>query len=77
MCNECATVHVALEHLLLLVYAWNSCPVLGTDISCSLVVVGQEFAFPIDFSSGKHWQLTSSPANMESYSKDLAMHLST
>ncbi len=77
MCNKCDTVQVALECLLLLLYAWNSCPVPGTDISRSLVAVGCKFAFPIDYSSGKHWQLTSSPATVESYSKELATHRST
>jgi hypothetical protein len=72
MCNKRDTVHVALEALLLLLYAWNSCPVPGTDISCSLVAVGRKFAFSIDFLSGKHWQLTSSPATIDSYSKQLA-----
>ncbi len=76
MCNEHDTVRVALESLLLLLYAWNSCPVPGTDISRSLVAVGREFAFPINFSTGKHWQLTSSPATVESYSKQLATRLS-
>ena len=54
MCNEQDTVWVTLESLLLLLYAWNSCPVPGTNISCSLVAVGRKFAFPIDYSSGKH-----------------------
>jgi hypothetical protein len=76
MCNEQDTVHVALESLLLLLYAWNSCPVPGTDISRSLVAVGQEFSFPIDFSSSKHWQLMSSPATVDTYSKQLATQLS-
>ncbi len=76
MCNERDTVRVALESLLLLLYAWNSCPVPGTDISRSLVAVGRKFAFPIDYSSGKYWQLTSSPATVERYSKQLATHLS-
>ncbi len=49
MTNEHNTVRVALEALLLLLYAWNSCPVPGTKISRSLVVVGQEFAFLIDY----------------------------
>jgi hypothetical protein len=75
MTNERETVRVALESLLLLLYAWNSCPVPGTDISHSLVAVGQEFAFPINYSSSKHWELTSSPAMVESYSKDLAEQL--
>ena len=75
MCNERDTVRVALESLLLLLYAWNSCPVPGTDISRSLVAVGREFAFPIDYSSGKHWQLTSSPTTVDTYSKQLATRL--
>ncbi len=55
MCNERDSVRVALEAILLLLYAWNSCPVPGTDISYSLVAIDREFAFPINFSSGKHW----------------------
>jgi hypothetical protein len=75
-CNERDSVRVALEAILLLLYAWNSCPVPGTDILCSLIVVGCEFAFPIDFSSGKHWELTSSPSTVVLYSKELATCLS-
>jgi hypothetical protein len=65
MCNERDSVRVALEAILLLLYAWNSCPVPGTDISRSLVAVGREFAFSIDFSSRKpgsslHHQVSSS-----------------
>jgi hypothetical protein len=62
MCNERDLVRV-----LLLLWAWNSCPVPGTDISCSLVAVGHEFAFPIDFLGGKHWELTSTPNTVISY----------
>ena len=76
MCNERDRVRVTLECRVLLLYAWNSCPLPRTDISHSFVVFGNKFAFPIDFFSGKHWQLKSSPAIMESYSKDLAMRLS-
>ncbi len=76
MCNKRDTVQVALESLLLLLYAWNSSPVPGTDISRSLVAVGWEFAFLIDYSSEKHWQLTSSPATVKLYSKQSAVHLS-
>jgi hypothetical protein len=54
MTNECNLVRVALEALLVLLYAWNSCPVPGTDISCSLMAVGHEFAFPIGFLTGMH-----------------------
>jgi hypothetical protein len=72
MTNERDTVRVALEALLLLLYAWNSCPVPGTDISRSLVAVGREFAFPIDYSRSKHWELTFSPATVDMYFKQLA-----
>ena len=49
MSNERDSVRIALEAILLLLYAWNSCPVPGNDISRSLVAVGREFAFPIDY----------------------------
>ena len=75
MCNKRDSVRVALEAILLLLYAWNSCPVPGTDISRSLVAIGREFTFPIDFSSGKHWEVTSSPSMVVSYSKELATRL--
>jgi hypothetical protein len=75
MTNERNIVRVALKALLLLLYAWNSCPVLGTDISRSLVAVGREFAFPIDYSHSKHWELTSSPATVDTYLKQLAERL--
>ena len=48
----------------------------GADISRSLVAAGREFAFLIDYSSGKHWELTSSPTTVVSYLKDLATCLS-
>jgi hypothetical protein len=76
MTNERDSVRVALEAILFLLYAWNSCPIPGTDISGSLVAVGRESAFPIDYSTNKHWELTSSPSSVESYSRDLATRLS-
>jgi hypothetical protein len=76
MCNECNLVQVALEGILLLLYAWNSCPAPGTDISCSLIAVGREFTFPIDFLGGKHWESTSTPNTVISYSKELVTRLS-
>jgi hypothetical protein len=42
MTNKQDSVRVALEVILLLLYAWNSCPIPGTDISQSLVLVGPE-----------------------------------
>ena len=47
------------------------------DIFHSLIAVGREFAFPINYySTNKHCELTSSPSSIESYSRDLATHLS-
>jgi hypothetical protein len=76
MTNERNSVRIALEAILLLLYAWNSCPIPKTDISRSLVAIGCEFAFPIDYLTNKHWEFTSSPSSVESYSKDLAVRLS-
>jgi hypothetical protein len=76
MTNERDSVRVAMEAILLLLYAWNSTPIPGTDISCCLVALGQEFQFPINFSADKHLELTSTPASITSYSRDLATHLS-
>jgi hypothetical protein len=75
MTNEHDSVWIALKAIFLLLYAWNSCPIPGTNIFRSLVAVGREFAFPIDYSTNKHWELTSSPSSVESYSKDLAICL--
>jgi hypothetical protein len=75
MCNERNSNGVALEAILLLIYAWNFCPVLGTNISCCMIAVGQEFAFPIDFSVSKHAELYSAPGTLMAYSKGLAIHL--
>ena len=77
MMNERGSVRVAMESILLLLYAWNSCPIPGTDISRSLVAVGREFSFPIDFATNAHWNLThSSPKDITRYSVDLANRLS-
>jgi hypothetical protein len=37
MANERSLVHIAMEAILLLLYAWNSAPIPGTDLSrCSV-----------------------------------------
>ena len=41
--NEQDSVRITLEAILLLIYAWNSCPLPGTAISHSLVAVGCKF----------------------------------
>jgi hypothetical protein len=47
-------------------------PCARNEHSCSLVAIGQEFAFPIDYSSGRHWEVTSLPSTVMSYSRELA-----
>jgi hypothetical protein len=55
MTIKCDSVRVAHEAILvLLLYAWDLCPIPGTNLSCSLVAVGHKFAFPIDYSINKH-----------------------
>ncbi len=76
MTNKHDSIRVALEAILLLIYAWNSCQVPATDISRSLVAVGGEFQFPINFSSGKAAVLNSAPGTVKSYSHLLAGRLS-
>jgi hypothetical protein len=62
MANEQGTVKIAMEAILLLLYVWNSAPIPSTNLSRCFVALGQEFKFPIDFSTNKHWELTSTPA---------------
>eukprot|EP00956_Cyclotella_meneghiniana_P034898 scaffold109224_cov64-Cyclotella_meneghiniana.AAC.4 len=76
MTNERESVRVSSESILLLLYAWNSAPVAGTDIPRSLVVTGRVFHFPIDYSTSKHLELTSSAANVTNYARDQAQLLS-
>jgi hypothetical protein len=72
MTNKRDSVCIAHGAIVLLLYAWKSCPILGTNISYSLVAVGCKFFFPSNYLMNKHWELTSSPNSMESYSQDLA-----
>ena len=76
MTNERGSVRIAMECILLLLHPWNSCPIPGTDISRSLVAMGREFNFPIDYTSQAHWNLTAStPKTVNSYVKQLSAHL--
>ncbi len=75
MANKQGTVRIAMEAILLLLYAWNSAPIPGTNLSRCFVALGQEFQFPIDFSTNKHWELTSTPTLIQSYAGNLAIHL--
>ena len=75
MTNERDSIQIALTAILLFIFAWNSCPVPGTDISCSLVTVGRKFSFPINFLAGIHAELMSAPGAVVSYSCNLAERL--
>ncbi len=77
MTNKHDFTCIALKAILLLIYAWNSCPIPGTDIYWSMVTIGCKFAFPIDFSTRKHAKLYSMPGTVESYSCELAIRLSS
>ncbi len=77
MTNKWDSTQVALEAILLLIYAWDLCPAPGTDISRSMVVVRREFSFPINFSTSKHAELYSAPGTVKSYARDLASQLSS
>jgi hypothetical protein len=43
MTNERDSIRVAMEAILLLLYAWNSSPIPGTDLSRCFVALGREF----------------------------------
>ena len=62
MTNKRGSVRVTLEVTLLLIYAWNSSSIPGINLSRSLVAIGHEFTFPVDFSAAKHLKFTSSPS---------------
>ncbi len=75
MINERGSIWVAMEAILLLLYTWNSIPTPGTDFSHCFFTLGWEFQFPINFSSNKHWELTSASVTIQSFSRELAQHL--
>lgn len=75
-CNERVDNRVALEGILMSLYAWNSAPVIGTDVPQSLSVTGQEFNFSIHFSTQQHQMLTFSPLKVSEYATDQASLLS-
>jgi hypothetical protein len=76
MTNQCDSIRVAMEAILLLLYAWDSAPIPGTDLLCCFVTLGREFQFPNNFSANKNFKLTSTPIAVASYSRELATRLS-
>eukprot|EP00978_Attheya_sp_CCMP212_P002696 scaffold5516_cov32-Attheya_sp.AAC.2 len=73
--NDRGINRVFIEGALTLCYAWNSCPVTSTDLSRSLLVVGKEFQFPIDFTSRYHVTYDLEVETIKSYSEDLLCDL--
>ena len=71
-CNERGNNRVALEGILMSLYACNYAPVVGTGISRSLLVTGREFNFPIDFSTEQHQILTSNPLKVSTFAVEQA-----
>ena len=69
--NERSSNRTYVEGALLAAYAWNSAPVSGTDISRSLLVMGREFNFPIDFSTDETFSTRNDPKAVFEYTKQL------
>jgi hypothetical protein len=60
--NDRGTVVVFVELAHTATYAWNSSPIDGTDIICSIPVVGWPFRFPFDISLSQMPTLTTNQA---------------
>jgi hypothetical protein len=60
-----------------LLYTWNSAPIPGTNLSHCFIALGREFEFLIDFVTNTHFELTSTPSTITSYSRNVATPLST
>ena len=69
--NDRGTNRVFVEGALTLCYAWNSCPVTATDLSRSLLAVGREFQFPIDFTSRYHITYDTDESQVRKYADEL------
>jgi hypothetical protein len=69
--NDRGTNRVFLEGSHTLTYAWSSCPVLGTDLSQSLLIVGREFRFPIDFEADRRVSFETSDKEKKLFADNL------
>ena len=65
------STRVFIEGSQMAIYAWISAPVIGTNLSCSLVAVGREFHFPIDFENRRHISFSSNKNKICTYTEDL------
>ena len=73
--NERCSNRTYIEGALLATYAWNSSPIAGTDISKSLLVMGREYNFPIDFATDTTFSTDNSPKAIFKYTKKLVQIL--
>ena len=69
--SDHGTNRVFLEDAEMMTYAWNSAPVHGTDLSHSLLNVGREFHFPIDFTSRHHITFDVDTPEVKSFAYEL------
>jgi hypothetical protein len=69
--NDGGTNRVFLEGAETLTYAWDSWPVLGTDLSRSLLTVGREFHFPIDFTTNRNFSFDATDKSTKSYAAEM------
>eukprot|EP00957_Ditylum_brightwellii_P204451 15339312-Ditylum_brightwellii.AAC.1 len=60
-----------MEGALMSAYAWNLAPVIGTDICRSLVVVGREYNFSIDFTTRDEFSFNVTPQKVASCTEDM------
>eukprot|EP00957_Ditylum_brightwellii_P152791 11630391-Ditylum_brightwellii.AAC.1 len=68
--NDRSTNRTFIEGALMSAYAWNLAPVIGKDISRSLVVLGREYNFPIDFTTRDEFSFDVTPQKVASYTED-------
>ena len=68
--NALGTNRSTTQSLSLTIYAYNSAPVTGTDISRSLVCTGREFHFPIDYEKNDFTNLISNINSVENFAKE-------
>jgi hypothetical protein len=68
-CSERESTRTATGAIQLCCYGWNSIPVVGTDISQSLLVVGREFKLPIEYTKSKYTPIHTSTIELQKYSE--------
>ena len=69
--NERQTNRCFLVGVKTLLYAWNTAPRIGTDISRSLVVTGREWQFPIDIINDNITELNVSEQEVTNFTSEL------